>query len=427
MRDERRGGTEVKGFRMRWRVRLLVVGALLLSALLATAVAVSGNARTQKFDGTIKFGAAMSVTGSLAAEAKTAKDGYDFIASRINKRGGIPVGKKHYNVKIVYYDDQSNANQSVQLYEKLINKDKVNFLLGPYSSGVTLATSTVAEKYKIPMVVAHAATPSIYERNYHYLFGTLNVINQYTEPLFKMAKSIKKHRPKTVAIMYENALAPTAFANSATAQAKKYGLNVVYKQSFPQGADFAPIMSAVKAKKPDIVLTGGYTLGMISLVRQAAEQNIQVPMWMFMLGPTVPGFLSSVKRLGEYLLEPIQWAPNFNPGLKDEIFGWNAKQYAKVFRKQMGYIPDYHPPQSSAALEVYYKAIKKAGTLDHKKVRDAIARIHLRSFYGNVCFNRKGEEACKSMGIAQVQGGHPVVVWPAKFAQRKLIYPAPGF
>ena len=413
-------------FSTRGRISLLVLGALFGAALVAATVAASGT-RGQKFDGTIKFGAAMSVTGPLAAEAKTAKDGYNFIASRMNKRGGIPVGKKHYKVKIVYYDDQSNANQSVQLYEKLINEDKVNFLLGPYSSGVTLATSTVAEKYKIPMVVAHAATPSIYERNYHYLFGTLNVIDQYTKPLFKMAQSIKKHRPKTVAIMYENALAPTAFANSAAAQAKKYGFNVVYKQSFPQGADFAPIMSAVKAKKPDIVLTGGYTLGMISLVRQAAEQNIQVPMWMFMLGPTVPGFLSSVKRLGEYLLEPIQWAPTFNPGLHDEIFGWTAKQYAKQFRKQMGYVPDYHPPQSSAALEVYYKAIKNAGTLDHKKVRDAIARIHLRSFYGNVCFNKKGEEACKSMGIAQVQGGHPVVVWPAKFAQRKLVYPAPGF
>ena len=414
-------------FSKRWRIGLLVLGALLGAALVAAAVAASGNARTQKFDGTIKFGAAMSVTGPLAAEAKTAKAGYDFIASRINKRGGIPVGKKHYKVKIVYYDDQSNANLSVQLYEKLINQDKVNFLLGPYSSGVTLATSTVAEKYKIPMVVAHAATPSIYERNYHYLFGTLNVIDQYTKPLFKMVKSIKKHRPKRVAIMYENALAPTAFANSAAAQTRKNGLKLVYKQSFPQGADFAPIMAAVKAKKPDIVLTGGYTLGMISLVRQAAEQNIQAPMWMFMLGPTVPGFLKSLKRLGEYLLEPIQWAPTFNPRLHDEIFGWNAKQYAKLFRKQMGYVPDYHPPQSSAALEVYYKAIKKAGTLDHKKVRDAIARIHLRSFYGKVCFNKKGEEACKSMGIAQVQGGHPVVVWPKRFAQRKLVYPAPGF
>src|SRR4051794_33444839 len=370
----------------------------------------------------------MSVTGGLAAEAKTAKDGYDFIAAAINKKGGIPVGKKHYEVKIVYYDDQSNANTSVQLYEKLINEDKVDFLLGPYSSGVTLATSTVAEKYHIPMVVAHAATPSIYQRGYKYLFGTLNVIDQYTAPLFAMAKAIKVNPPKTVAIMNENALAPQAFADSAERQAKALGFDVVYKQNFPNPTnDFGPLLSAIADKKPDIVLTGGYTLGMIGLVKQAAQLNMQVPLWMFMLGPTVPGFLPAVHRLGEYLLEPIQWAQNFNPTLKDEIFGWNAHQYSQYFKSAMGYSPDYPPPQSSAALEVYYKAIKQAGSLNRDKVRNAIAKIHLKSFYGNVCFNAIGEQNCKSMGIAQIQGGKPVVVWPAKYAQRKLIYPAPGF
>jgi branched-chain amino acid transport system substrate-binding protein len=406
-------------------VLALLVGMLLVAATVGHS---SGNtASGPKFDGTIKFGAAMSVTGGLSAEAKTAKDGYDFIAAAINKKGGIPVGKKHYEVEIVYYDDASNANTSVQLYEKLINEDKVDFLLGPYSSGVTLATSTVAEKYKIPMVVAHAATPSIYQRGYKYLFGTLNVIDQYTAPLFEMAKAIKINPPHTVAILNETALAAQAFGDSAEANAKKNGFEVVYKQSFPNPTnDFSPLFSAISEKKPDIMVTGGYTLGMIGLVKQAAQQNLQIPLWMFLLGPTVPGFLPAVKRNAEYLLEPIQWAANFNPTLHDEIFGWTAHQYSQYFRAKMGYYPDYHPPQSSAALEVYYKAIQQAGSLNRDKVRDAIAKVHLRSFYGNVCFNSLGEENCKSMGIAQIQGGRPVVVWPAKYAQRKLIYPAPG-
>lgn len=408
-------------------LRIALVTLLAGGVAVATANATSRS--SQAFDGTIKFGATMSLTGGLAAEAKTAKDGYDFIADAINKKGGIPVGKKHYKVEIVYYDDQSNANNAVQLYDKLITQDKVDFLLGPYSSGVTLATSTEAEKYKIPMVDAHAATPAIYERGYKYLFGTLNVIDQYTAPLFQMMKMIKgPNAPKTVAIMAENALAPQAFASSAAAQAKKYGFQVVYQQSFPNPtADFSPLLTAVQQAKPDIVLTGGYTLGMIGLVKQAAQLHMQVPAWMFMLGPTVPGFLPSVGREGEYLMEPIQWAANFNPTIHDEIFGWNAKAFSKAFFRAKGYLPDYHPPQSAAALEVYYKALNQVGSLDKQKVRDAIAKIHLRSFYGNVCFNKLGEESCKSMGIAQIQGGHPVVVWPAQFAQRKLVYPAPGF
>jgi branched-chain amino acid transport system substrate-binding protein len=408
--------------------RLLLALGLLVAALSLGTVAWSAGAPAPKFDGTIKFGAAMSLTGGLAAEAKTAKDGYDFIADAINKKGGIPVGKKHYQVKIVYYDDQSNANQAVQLYEKLINEDKVDFLLGPYSSGVTLAVSPIAEKYKIPMVVAHAATPKIYQQGFKYIFGTLNVIDQYTSPLFQMLASLKTNKPKTVAILNENALAPQAFADSAEANAKKYGFQVVYKQNFPNPTnDFSPLLSAVADAKPDVVLTGGYTLGMIGLVRQAAQLHMDVPAWMFMLGPTVPGFLPALGRSAEYLMEPIQWAANFNPKLKDEIFGWTAKDYAKAFYRSKGYLPDYHPPQSSAALEVYYKALQQVGSLNREKVRDAIAKIKLRSFYGNVCFNRLGEENCKSMGIAQIQGGHPVVVWPRQYAQRKLIYPAPGF
>lgn len=409
------------------RQRLLLSTLLVVAMLFGGAVGVSGAASDQTFDGTIKFGAAMSVTGGLAAEAKTSKNGYDFIAAEINKRGGIPVGKKRYKVEIVYYDDASNANTSVQLYEKLINEDKVNFLLGPYSSGVTLATSTVAEKYKIPMVVAHAASPAIYNRGYKYTFGVLNTVGQYSGPFFQMLKAIKANPPKTVAIMHENSLFQQAFADAAETNAKKHGFEVVYKQSFPNPtADFAPLLSAAASKKPDIMLTGGYSLGMIGLVRQASQLRLSIPAWLFSLGPTVPGFLPAVGRGGEYLMEPIQWAANFNPGLKDEIFGWNARQYSKAFFKAMGYLPDYHPPQSSAALEVYYKALNQVGSLDRQKVRNAIAKIKLRSFYGNVCFNSRGEENCKSMGVAQIQGGKPVVVWPAKFAQRKLIYPAPG-
>jgi branched-chain amino acid transport system substrate-binding protein len=418
----------MKGVSVSARRTIGLVTAFLVVVLALAGVAASSS-KGAKFDGTIKFGAAMSLTGSLAAEAKTAKDGYDFIADQINAHGGIPVGSNHYKVQIVYYDDQSNAQQAVQLYDKLITQDKVNFLLGPYSSGVTLAVSAVAEKYKVPMVVAHAATPSIYQQGFHYTFGTLNVIDHYTAPLFQMLKTLKgPNAPKRVAILNENALAPQAFADSAAAQAKKYGFQVVYKQNFPNPtADFSPLLQAVQQAHPDVVLTGGYTLGMIGLVRQAAQLHMQVPAWMFMLGPTVPGFLPAVGREGEYLMEPIQWAANFNPTLKDEIFGWNAKAFSKAFYHAKHYLPDYHPPQSAAALEVYYKALKTVGSLDRQKVRDAIAKIHLKSFYGNVCFNSIGEEACKSMGIAQIQGGHPVVVWPSQYAQRKLIYPAPGF
>ena len=396
------------------------------AALLAVAAPVLGQSPAPGDTAPIRFGASVSLTGALAAEAQTSKDGYDFIVGKINEMGGIPVGDTSHPVEIIYYDDQSDADLAVQLYQKLINEDDVDFLLGPYSSGVTNAVSTVAEQNGIPMVVAHAATTSIYERGYQNLFGVLNTVDQYSAPLFEMAKQIEGETPTRVAIVHEDALFPTAFADAAERLAQENGFEVVYKESFPQGVDFASLMQAVIETDPDIVLSGGYTLGMIELVNRAAEQGVSFPMWMFSLGPTVPGFLDAVGENGENLLEPIQWAPNFAPEQEDEIFGWTAAEYAEQFEEAMGYVPDYHPPQSSAAIEVFYKAISEAGTLDRVAVRDAIADIELTSFYGDVCFDERGVENCKSMGVAQIQDGKPVVVWPAEYAEAELVYPNPG-
>ena len=96
----------------------------------------------------------------MATEGRLVKEGYDFYVKKINEKGGIKVGDKTYKVAIKYYDDASTAATSVQLYEKLINEDGVKLLLGPYSSGVTFAASAVAEKYQLPMIAAHSASPA---------------------------------------------------------------------------------------------------------------------------------------------------------------------------------------------------------------------------------------------------------------------------
>ena len=96
----------------------------------------------------ITLGASLSLTGDLAAEARTAKDGYDFMVAEINRRGGIPVGDKKHKVAIKYYDDKSDPDTAVRLFERLVVQDKVDFLLGPYSSGITEAASTVAERHR---------------------------------------------------------------------------------------------------------------------------------------------------------------------------------------------------------------------------------------------------------------------------------------
>ena len=102
-----------------------------------------------------------------------------------------------------------------------------------------------------------------------------------------------------------------------------------------------------------------------------------------------------------------------------------SQQYAAAFEKEYKHKPDYHPPQSSAAIEVYERAIEKAGTLDPEKVRDAIAATNIMTFYGPIKFNEKGQNVAKGMAVIQIQKGQPVVVYPANNKEGDFIYPLP--
>jgi branched-chain amino acid transport system substrate-binding protein len=372
---------------------------------------------------TITFGAALSLTGKMSTEGRLVQAGYDIYVEEINKRGGIKVGGKPYKVAIKYYDDQSDANTSVKLYEKLINEDGIKLLLGPYSSGITFATSAVTEKYQLPMVAAHAAATTVYSRGFKNLFATLTPVDQYTGNMIKMAAA-SKPRGQRVALIHENALFPQVSADAAAKQAEAAGLEVVYKEGYPTGTkDFSAMIDAMKAKNPDVLIAAGYTGDMTVLARQTSEQKVPLKMMGVSLGPTLPGFVQTLGTRAEGILEPVQWTKDMP--WKDEIFGWTAQEYYDLCGKKTGHSCDYHPPQSTAAMQVYQRAIEKAGSLDPQKVRDQLAKTNIMTAYGPVRFNDAGQNVAKGMSVVQVQNGKPVVVFPAEGAS-PFVYPLPA-
>ncbi len=402
---------------------VLVPSVNVVRVTVAVAFSVLVCLPAQSQQDTITFGAALSLTGRVSTEGRQVKVGYDIYVDEINKRGGIKVGGKAYRVAIKYYDDQSDAPTSVKLYEKLINEDGVKLLLGPYSSGITFAASAVSEKYQLPMVAAHAAASTVFNRGFKYLFATLTPADQYTGNIVKMAASASP-RAQRVALIHENALFPQVTIEAAERQAKDAGLTVVYKGGYPTGTkDFAAMVEAVKASRPDALIAAGYTGDMIVLARQTSEQQVPLKMLGFTLGPTLPGFIEALGSKSENILEPVQWTADLP--WKDEIFGWSARDYADLCRMKLGQDCDYHPPQSTAALQVYQRAIEKAGSLDPAKVRDALAQTDIMTAYGPVRFNDRGQNVAKGMSVVQLQNGKPVVVFPVEGAKARFVYPMP--
>jgi len=391
-------------------------------ALLLLAVGPAWQSGAFAQERVVRFGAALSLTGRFVDNARLTKDGYDFYVQQVNERfGGIEIRGVKYRVEIKYYDDQSDPIVGARLVEKLIVEDGIKLLLGPYSSTMTLPISKVVERYQVPMVVAHAATNSIYEQGNKYIFATLNTIDQYFEGVLQAAMEATP-RPQTVAVLYENLLAPQASAEAAVKVAQRLGLRVVYNQKYPSGIkDLSSELAVIRSRNPDILLGAGYIGDMILLAKQADGLGVRPKLFAMLLGPTHPSFVPSLRSIANGIVEPVQWAPNMK--WKDEIFGWTARDYFGLFKEQFGYEPDYHPPQSTAALEVFHRALQNTGTFEPQKVRDAIAQINIETAYGPVRFNDKGVNIGKTMAVIQLQGNVPVVVYPQQVRERKLIYP----
>lgn len=375
---------------------------------------------------TIVLGAAISMTGKTAKEGEYTRDGYQFAVDTVNQSGGIKVGDKSYKVALKYYDDESKSERTSQLFEKLVNEDKVNFLLGPYASAPTATAAPIAEKYKIPMVEANGSAESIFNKGYKYSFMVLSPAKLYLRGIIDVIRQ-KDPGLKTVAILGENEPFSKEVAAGAAEYAKQLGLEVVYHELYPSNTqDVSSLLTNIKAKNPQLILGAGHLQDSLLIVKQAKDLGVSPKAMGFSVGPSSPEFRANLKHDADYLFGATQWTSALKYVGDDP---WKTPQaYAQTFKAKYphyGVIP-YQVAESSAAVIVYQKAIEKAGTLDAKKVRDVIAALDIMTFYGKVKFDSRGVNIYKPMAAEQLQpDGNKYTVYPSDVAEKQAIYPMP--
>ena len=222
---------------------------------------------------TITLGTAVQLTGKDANTGRYYRDGYQFTIDKINEKGGITVGGKKYNLKLDILDNQSDTNLDVQLYTKLITQDKVDFLLGSYSSAVVLVDTSVAEKFEMPMVQGGGAASQIFTRGYKWVFGTLPRAEDYFSSTIAMMGALDP-KPKTVALITADDAFDVSVAQGSRELLKKAELDIVLDQQYAaNSADFSSVLTLVKSKSPDAILWGGLLAEVLNGIRQAKSLN----------------------------------------------------------------------------------------------------------------------------------------------------------
>ncbi len=398
-----------------------------LAGVAAVAVSTSG-ALAQECE-TLRLGAAISLTGKYSTNGIHTKNGYEFAVQKIKDAGGIKVGEKCYNFEITYYDDESKGDRGATLTERLINQDGIEYMLGPYSSGLTKAIAPVTEKYKIPMVEAEGASRSLFNKGYKYLFAVLSTSEQYLATTVTLAAEVAKKNGKDpssvkLAVAVENDPFSLDIRAGVLDDAKKFGMNVVIDEKLPRDlSDMSAILTKVKLLKPDVLIVSGHSKGAATAVRQIGEMKIDTPM----IAVTHCEAADVIGKFGDTangVLCATQWSETLK--YEDPLFG-SAANYEQEFKAAFPEYKDktvpYQTAQATAAVYVFKDAFERAGTLDREKVRDALAETDLMTFYGRVKFGPNGNNVAKPMVLRQIQDGKYNVVAPSEFASHELQYP----
>ncbi len=369
----------------------------------------------------IKLGCAIAFTGAESRTGKMYRDSYNMAVEQINKTGGIKVGNQTYDVEIKYYDDKSDPTEGSNLVEKLINEDHVNFLLGPYSSGITIPDSLVAMRYRIPMVEGGGASGAIFSHGNKYIFGTLAPAGQYFKTTLEMLKTLTP-APKTVAILYSDDKFDVSVAEGTQKLAKEMGFDVVLYEKYAENAtDFNSILTKIKALKVDAVLVSGHTEESLNFTQQSKELNVSPKFISMTVGPTEADFRKALGKDAESICGVASWSTQMN--FKGYLFK-NTQEFIKEFKAKYNYDPDYHNASGISDLAIFKSAIERAGSLDPAKIRDAIASTSLDTIYGHVEFSPNGQIKGTSV-VLQIQNGEIYQIYPN--GVKHLIYPFPAW
>ena len=385
------------------------LGAL-IAALAVLAAGISGEAQ-----GPIRIGASLSLTGTYAKLGRNQHEGYKLCEKDLNAKGGL-LGRK---IEFVVYDDQSTPATAVRLYEKLITEDKVEGVMGPYSSPVTEASVNVTEKYKKVMVAPLAATTSIFKRpadkKRHYVFMVISPAEVYLEGLIDTAA---KRGLKTVAVVNEDTLFSKAAASGAVELAKKRGMQVVFQEAYPKGnTDFSALLTKVKSLNPDVIAAATYFDDAVALTRQMRELDVNPKAYGVTVGGDLPEFYDTLKTSADFIYGATQW---------EHVLPYPGNtEFFEAYKKEFGHEPSYHSAAGYAGCLVYTEAVKRAASLDADRVREQLFKLEMRTVFGEYKVDQDGFQVAHKMVTFQWQEGKKVVVWPDELAQGKPRFPTP--
>jgi branched-chain amino acid transport system substrate-binding protein len=400
-----------------------------LAAMLLLAVPASAQSGQP-----IRIGYSMALTGGLAPNGKSALLAQKIWEEDVNAKGGL-LGRP---VKLVYYDDQSNPSTVPGIYTKLLDVDKVDLIMGAYATNMLApAMPIVVQRKKLFIgLLGLAVNTEFNYPNYFVMIPSgVNPKPSFARGFFELAMQ-QNPKPQTVAIVAADAEFAVNASDGARELAKQYNMKIVYDRRYPPATtDFAPIVRAIQATNPDLVVVCSYPPDSVGMVRAVNEIGFKPKM----IGGAMVGLQATAikTQLGPLLngwtnydfwlpVPKMQFA-----GVEDLMKKYQARAPAEGV-DPLGY---YMAPWGYAQFQVLQQAIEATKSIDDAKLGDYIRANTFKTVVGDVKFGKGGEWAesrvlqvqfrnIKGNDVGQFRDiANQVVVSPADYKSGDLIYP----
>jgi branched-chain amino acid transport system substrate-binding protein len=397
--------------------------ALALVAAGTSAGATSGAAgasgpNTRSAGNTVLIGISLSLSGDFSDEGKAAMRGYKLWQAYVNSHGGL-LGHQ-VNLKIV--DDTSSPNQAVSNYESLITHDKVDFVLGPFSTLLTAPSATVAHRYGYAFIEPAGGGPAVFQAKLD------NVFFAQPAPAVRNADVLahyilslpKAQRPKTAAYpMLDDPFAAPPIQRLQKIL-EKNGIKTVYSKIYPsETTDYSPIIAAVVKAKPDLIAAGTQNVDGYAMAKGLIQLHYNPKFLYIENGANSP--LEFPSKIGRMNTTGIFSSGDWFPQAK---FTGNAdfiKAYvAKYGGRKNGQDIDTTSAEAYSAGQILAEAVAKTNSLDNKKIIAALHKGVWHGVNGNFHWNKYGSPTGNSI-LVQWVGGNLLPVFPPSIALHKPI------
>jgi branched-chain amino acid transport system substrate-binding protein len=404
--------------KLRWGLVLAaVIGALVASTQIAA------RPTTQAAKKPIKIGASLPLTGDFSEPGTAASRGYKIWQQLVNKHGGL-LGRP-VSLKIV--DDRSDQNTIVNDYNRLITQDKVDLVLGTFSSLLNLPASAVAEKFHKVYVEPAGGSPKMFNRGFKYLFFAQQATAPHQADRFSrwVLSLPKSKRPKTAAYPTQDDPFAAPVIAGIESLLKPKGIRSVYSKTYPPSTtDFDTIAAGIKAAKPDVVAQGAVFDDGVGLIRSMKKVGFNPKAFFQTSAPSESTTFSNA--IGIKNTEGIFYAVSWSPAAKGKLYPRN-QEFLKAYKKRYGGIPAEDAADAFAAAQVLETAVKKVGKIDQDKIRDYLHSHKVGTILGTLSWDKTGAPQ-QAFLLAQWQHGKSQIVLPKSAATtKKIVFPKPNW